>query len=159
MLATLPALSSKEGQQTTNLYCVLAKDEVGVILTESNAAVLQWREDSCGNIDVVSVELGVTKEPSGQQLPGLNGQGGELCLAQLNIPNGVDVGNISLLIDGGNVTRSEKDKHKKFNKLNPPLLLPSYNRRERQTYLVTVTPAFSKPRVLVSGSLPIAKST
>merc|ERR1719186_1256282 len=81
-----------------NLNISLSILVIGLLLTQSTAAVLKRGKDSRTNIDIVSQALRHTTQPPGQQLASLDGHGCQLGLVIQNISNCEDVWNTSLLL-------------------------------------------------------------
>ena len=86
------------GDNLPYLNVLSAVDEFSVLLGQPDGSILQWSEDGGGDVDVVCVRVGVGGEPLGQQLPRLDGHRGQLLLATHHVTDGVDVGDIGLLI-------------------------------------------------------------
>ncbi len=83
---------------------LLAKLRRGGLLGVAAAAVLQWREDGRGHVEVVALHIGaLLVQPPGEEDARLDGHRRQLRFPRQNVPHGVDVGHVRLLVDHRNV--------------------------------------------------------
>mmetsp|Transcript_17177 Transcript_17177/g.28735 ORF Transcript_17177/g.28735 Transcript_17177/m.28735 type:complete len:278 (-) Transcript_17177:1108-1941(-) len=86
------------------VHLVLTKHLNGLVLRQAYCAQLQGGEHCSGHLLVLHNLLGVAEKAASQQDPSLNGGRSELRHAVHHISNGINIGDVSLLVVAGNLS-------------------------------------------------------